>query len=246
LTVTATAAFVLKINFQPSSSPVPAGYLVDGGAVFGSRGNGYSYGWNIDNTSFVRDRNSSRSPDQRYDTLNHLQKAGGARTWEITVPNGTYNVFAVAGDPDYIDSVFRLNVEGVLTVSGTPTSATHWFSGSNSVTVSDGRLTVSNGTGGSNNKICFIEISSASGGTFAAAASSEGPITLRLIQRDVNGRITLQPEGSAGGICVIEASEDLKTWQPVATTNNLSGPISFDDPASAGRPQRFYRAVPVR
>ncbi|PYJ97187.1 MAG: hypothetical protein DME23_16795, partial [Verrucomicrobia bacterium] len=152
-TLTVTPAIKAFVNFQPASSPVPAGYLVDSGQVYGNRGNGFTYGWDASNTSFTRDRNSSLSADQRYDTLNHMQKAGGARVWEIAVPNGAYNVFLVSGDSDYYDSVFRINVEGVLTVSGTPTSSTHWFSGTKTVTVSDGRLSVSNATGGSNNKI---------------------------------------------------------------------------------------------
>jgi len=52
-----------------------------------------------------------------------------------------------------------LNVEGVLTLSGTPSSSTRWFDVTSSVTVDDGRLTISNGSGASNNKLCFVEIS---------------------------------------------------------------------------------------
>jgi hypothetical protein len=152
--------FAAKINFQPAASPVPAGYLADGGATFALRPNGERYGWNADNAAQTRDRNLSNSPDQRYDTLTHLQKSGNPNAvWEIAVPNGTYTVRAVAGDPGNFDSVFRLNVEGILTVSGTPTSASRWVEGTSTVTVGDGRLTVSNGSGASNNKICFIEIS---------------------------------------------------------------------------------------
>ena len=152
--------FAAKVNFQPAGSPVPAGYLPDTGAVFGLRTNGDRYGWNADNAAQTRDRNMANSPDQRYDTLTHLQKPVNPNAvWEILVPNGTYTVRVVAGDPGYFDSVFRLNVEGVLTVSGTPTSSTRWLEGTSTVTVSDGRLTVSNGAGASNNKICFIEIS---------------------------------------------------------------------------------------
>src|SRR5213076_195579 len=62
-----------KINFQPASAPVPAGYLVDSGWTYANRGNGYSYGWDKNNNS-SRDRNSSLSPDQRYDTDILLEK----------------------------------------------------------------------------------------------------------------------------------------------------------------------------
>ncbi len=148
-----------RVNFQPAASPVPAGYQPDGGAVYAARGNGNTYGWNADNSAQARDRNAANAPDQRYDTLNHLQKpAVPNAVWEIGVPNGTYSVRIVSGDASNFDSVFRLNAEGTLAVSGTPTSATRWIEGTVSVVVSDGRLTISNGSGASNNKICFVEI----------------------------------------------------------------------------------------
>jgi hypothetical protein len=78
--------------------------------------------------------------------------------WEIAVPNGTYNVRVVAGDPSHIDSVFRTNVEGVLGLSGTPTSSQRWFDNTVSVTVVDGRLTLTNASGAQNNKLSFVEI----------------------------------------------------------------------------------------
>ena len=65
----------------------------------------------------------------------------------------------VAGDAAHFDSVFRLNVEGAPVLSGTPTTATRWIEGTANVAVSDGRLTITNGSGASNNKICFVEIS---------------------------------------------------------------------------------------
>ena len=244
-TLTVTSAFKAFVNFQPASSPVPAGYLVDSGQVYGNRGNGFTYGWDTSNTSFTRDRNSSLSADQRYDTLNHMQKAGGARVWEIAVPNGTYNVFLVSGDPNYYDSVFGINVEGVLTVSGTPTSSTHWFSGTKTVTVSDGRLSVSNATGGSNNKICFIEITGVSGVSPAAAtmASVETAPKLALIGRENGGPVRLQIQGTAGRSYVLEVSDDLVHWTALSTLENTTGTLGYLDTASSLQAQRYYRAV---
>ena len=81
-----THAFSASINFQPAGAPVPTGYLADTGSVYGTRASGLTYGWNtaaaVDG---VRDRNSTLSADQRYDTLNHI-RAG--YTWQIAVPNG--------------------------------------------------------------------------------------------------------------------------------------------------------------
>jgi probable HAF family extracellular repeat protein len=157
-------AFVLtpttqfSINFQPAGVPTPAGYTADTGAVYGNRGDGLSFGWNLDNAANTRDRDASDSPDQRYDTFAHLQKPGTPRTWELAVPNGTYLVHAVSGDPCCTDSTFRLTVEGILAVSGSPSSTSHWFESTVRVTVTDGRLSIGNGAGSSNNKINYLDV----------------------------------------------------------------------------------------
>jgi hypothetical protein len=138
---------------------VPPGYLKDGGLAFGDRGNGQSYGWNADNTAQMRDRNSSASPDQRYDTLAYMQRpANPDAVWEIAVPNGSYSVRLIAGDPSYFDIPYKVNVEGVLTVNGTSSSASRWVEGTATVVVSDGRLTIRSAAGATANKICFVEI----------------------------------------------------------------------------------------
>ena len=162
VSVTPAATFgTARINFQPASAPAYAGYLVDSGATYAAR-NGRTYGWNLNNAATARDRNSTLSPDQRYDTLQHMQKPENPNAvWEIAVPAGAYRVRVVAGDPSHQDSVYRINAEGVLAVSGTPGSTVRWFDNTVTVNVTDGRLTVSNGAGASNNKICFIEVSSA-------------------------------------------------------------------------------------
>jgi N-acetylneuraminic acid mutarotase len=86
-----------------------------------------------------------------------MQKSGSV-SWNIAVPNGTYTVRVVSGDAGFTDSIFKINVEGVLTVNGTPSKSNFWVEGTKVVTVSDGNLTVSNATGASNNKIAFLEI----------------------------------------------------------------------------------------
>ncbi|MEJ7711856.1 MAG: DNRLRE domain-containing protein [Pyrinomonadaceae bacterium] len=148
-----------KVNFQPAGATVPSGYLADAGAIYGERGGGYAYGWSADASANTRDRNSSNSPDQRFDTLIFMQKYG-AHTWEMAVPNGTYQVKVVSGDPSYYNYNYRINVEGVLVVDGTSTSTVRWIEGTQVVTVTDGRLTVTNEQGATNNKLCFLEISS--------------------------------------------------------------------------------------
>jgi len=153
------ASSAIKINFQTAAAPVPAGYLPDGGLVYGSRGNGQTYGWNADNTAQMRDRNAANSPDQRYDTLAYMQRPGNPdASWEIAVPNASYSVRIVAGDPSFFGSSFAISAESVVVVSGVTTSAMPWLDGTRTVTVTDGRLTIRNAAGASSNKICFIEI----------------------------------------------------------------------------------------
>jgi PKD repeat protein len=146
-----------KVNFQPAGAPIPAGYLADTGADFGSR-NGLSYGWTGAKRT-ARDRNSTLSLDQRYDTLIEMQRgAKQTATWEMAVPNGTYRVHVVSGDAAEWNSVYRVSVEGTLTVNGTPTSANRWVEGTATLTVNDGRLTIANAAGASNNKVNFVDI----------------------------------------------------------------------------------------
>jgi hypothetical protein len=148
----------VRINFQPASAPVPTGYLADVGLVYGVRGNGQTYGWTTDNTGQARDRDSPLSPDQRYDTLNQLQRpANPDAVWELAVANGTYTVRVVAGDPVFVDSTHRLTVEGVVVVDGTPTTAAPWLDRTATVMVIDGRLTLRSAAGGLNSKVCFLE-----------------------------------------------------------------------------------------
>jgi N-acetylneuraminic acid mutarotase len=164
------SAFEAKVNFQPAASPVPAGYVADGGAVFGDRGAGLSYGWNAPNANYARDRNDARSPDQRYDTVNQMQRAGGGTVWEIAVPNGTYSVRIVAGDAGAYDSNYAISAEGTTVVSGKPTSVVRWYEGTKSITVTDGRLTVTSAAGSANNKICFIDIRQEGGSDLPAVS----------------------------------------------------------------------------
>jgi N-acetylneuraminic acid mutarotase len=164
-------AFALSVNFQPSGAATPSGYAADTGATYASRGNGYSYGWNQSAATFTRDRNNKTAPDQRYDTLVHTQLYG-ERKWELAVPNGTYNVRIVAGDPSYTDSSIRLAAENTIVAEGALSSSRHFIDASKSVSVSDGRLTISNASGAQNNKICFVQVTSidASQNTIAITA----------------------------------------------------------------------------
>lgn len=145
----------LKINFQPSGAPIPEDYLPDCGDVFGDRGNGFSYGWSLNTTADTRDRGAA--PDQRYDTLDHMQKDGVVKMWEVALPNGLYDLEIVCGDPSNADQLNNLDVEGVLVTDpdGMDNFDTYILSG---IQVGDGRLTIMPGTGSVNAKIMFVHI----------------------------------------------------------------------------------------
>jgi hypothetical protein len=99
--------------------------------------------------------------DERFDTFALMQSMSNPdATWEMAVANGTYQVRVVAGDPTgTANALYRINVEGLLAVDSVAAPAVgEFFDGTVTVTVTDGRLTITNATGSINNKICFIEI----------------------------------------------------------------------------------------
>ena len=180
-------AFSALINFQPQGSQTPSGYRADTGAVFGSRGAGLSYGWNAANNSAI-DRNSSLSPDQRYDTFAQMQ-VGGNFSWEIAVPNGAYNVKLFAGDPVSNNAFYHLFAESTQLINGAPSNAQRWIGANNVVNVTDGRLTITNGANAVNNKINFIEVTKAtpaSPSQLAATALSTTQIRLNWQDNSIN------------------------------------------------------------
>ncbi len=153
------------VNFANSSFttgaagyPLP-GYGDDYGDVFGDREGGMTYGWIEDNTANSRHRQNDTSPDPRYDTLNHLQRAGDM-VWELAIPNGRYAVRIVAGDATAVDSVFQFSVEDVLTTTYTPSVAAVWGTFEVEARVADGLLTIRSGPAAANNKICFVTVQS--------------------------------------------------------------------------------------
>lgn len=170
-----------RINFQTDIA-APPGWLRDIGEVYGDRGNGVFYGWSGDNSGTSRRRDDSASPDFQHDTLLHMQM-GGTFSWEIEVPDGDYQVRIVAGDAGFFDSTYKINVEDTLVVDGTPTSGNRWIEGEATVTVNDGRLTISNAVGADNNKINLIEIHTIPG---AASGYDAWAVHLPVGQRAKN------------------------------------------------------------
>lgn len=136
------SSFNAKINFQPSSvsaSKLPAGYVADTGKKYTTQ-NGLTYGWTSDNTANMKVRNSSKSPDIRYDTLGQFNNS---KKWEIKVPNGTYYVRYITGDPtNTSEYVADLSVENKFSLHEHIRANNYWIERGIYVNVTDGKLTV--------------------------------------------------------------------------------------------------------
>ena len=147
----------LKINFQKADSATPEGYLADVGEAFGDRKNGFSYGWNFENTDATRDRNSAEADDPRYHTFNHLQKDdANPAVWEIELPTGVYGVHLVAGEPSHTDQINTIDLEGQRLTDDDGEDEFDEYDVF--VQISDGRLTLKAAEGAANAKVAFIEI----------------------------------------------------------------------------------------
>lgn len=164
--------FAAKINFQPASTNIPAGFLPDTGGVFGARDGGYSYGWETDlGQTNAAVRKAGRSQDLRYDTLGWMQ-AGANHVWEIAVPNGPCSVLIAAGDPSNRTNYYEIYAEGTPFLTGlvwltNRLDCNRWIESLGSVIVTDGRLTLSNGPNATNNLLAFVEVSALEPATIA-------------------------------------------------------------------------------
>ncbi|WP_236683086.1 malectin domain-containing carbohydrate-binding protein [Demequina globuliformis] len=147
----------VKVNFQPAAAPVPDGWTAETGLAFTSdRG----FGW----FNAANDQAVERSIATRYRTAplsgiaypadptlqtyafldNVTQPAYTDGYWEYALPNGTYEVELSVGDANYLDSVHQVYVEGDVVIDGfVPTAGEPFQTGSATVEVTDGRLTLS-------------------------------------------------------------------------------------------------------
>ena len=171
----AAVGFSKLVNFQPSASAVPSGYVKDSGLGFDA---GRGFGWvteaslssashtPLDVSPNARDREALT--DQRLDTFIHMQYPASVSSttavktpaaWELAVPDGSYAVTVSVGDATTTDSTHRIRVEGDVAIAGfQPTTTTRFMQATRTVTVSDGRLTV-DASGGTNTKLDYVEVS---------------------------------------------------------------------------------------
>lgn len=147
----------ISINFQPTSSSTPSGFVADNGDVFGDRGNGMNYGWNLDHSKLTRLR--SNLCDQELRTMIHILYGG---IWEMQVANGEYHVEVAIGDADY-SNVHTVNVEGVNYCNSLALDKLEFEIVSHDIEVTDGRITLDTAdSGNKSTRICYVVITSIS------------------------------------------------------------------------------------
>ena len=182
--------FAVNINFSDPATAPPTNYERDSGDPYGDRGNGLNYGW-LDAVSdapadlTLNGRNRGVGVTLLENTLVHMQYGDVSTNaangylpdakWEIEVPNGSYLITVFVGDPNVDGSVedtprHRINAEGVNIIddfspTGLAGTSTRFTSGSATVLVNDGRLTLDpSGFNGFNTKIGSVRIVASTGG----------------------------------------------------------------------------------
>ncbi|MFT3785809.1 MAG: kelch repeat-containing protein [Tepidisphaeraceae bacterium] len=143
----------MRFDFGPPGSTLADYHRADTGTAFGKRGNGLYYGWSSPNRINAFDTGTP-TDDPRLSTQIAMRK----RFWEIQLPKGTYSVRVVAGDASNPTGYVDVMAEGTSVVSQALTAQNPFASGTATVTVTDGRLTIRNGVLASNNRLAFIEI----------------------------------------------------------------------------------------
>ncbi len=144
-----------RINFQPMATDTPDGWQADVGTVTANAG---SRGWTAALTGTERDHLGR----PLYDTFIPL----GTETWQIPVTNGVHAVAIMCGDADSRAQTNNLTVNGIALTDLTPYDGiatlgyeTGSFDGyTATITVTNGLLKITAGSGALAPKINFIEI----------------------------------------------------------------------------------------
>ncbi|NJL12395.1 MAG: hypothetical protein HC913_04955 [Microscillaceae bacterium] len=157
-----TSVNFIRTNVNPFTQP--AGFIVDNGSAYGGSP---ARGWINPNTNLPQSNqrylnggvtNAWSDSDKLNRTWNYLNNPiDGFYKWELALPNGLYNVLISVGDPSLEAGIHRVNIEGVNAVNDfIPTNTIRQQLGFVTVQVTDGRLTLDAGEGGSFTKLNYI------------------------------------------------------------------------------------------
>lgn len=222
--------FNIFVNFTNASGESILSRRTDTGLAFGSREDGLSFGWNRNETANGFDRDAANSPDELHDSFHNMHGPGANNAfWKIAVPNGTYSVHLIAGDPTDTSSLYRINVGnsstgGTSAINGRATAAKPWLENTVNVTITSGMLFVSNGSGTSNNKLDAIDITPVAPHVTSLSSSSGKPgSTITLTGTNFIGATTVRFNGLATTFKVLSNAR----INVVVPGNATSGPIAI-------------------
>jgi fibronectin type 3 domain-containing protein len=243
----ATPLFVVHVNFTSTSGDAVSGYLADTGMAFGSQGNGLRFGWSRSDTADGIDRNASSSPDELHDSFHEMHGLGPANVyWRIAVPNGTYSVHLIAGDPNDTSSVYRINVGngpsgGVGAIKGKATAAQPWLEGTVTVTITHGFLYVTNGTGTQHDKVDEIDIVPLPPtiARFTPTGAAPGA-SVTLTGLNFSGATAVQFSGMDARFTVLSGSQ----IRAVVPAGALTGPITVVTPGGTATSASVFAVAP--
>lgn len=192
----------VSVNFQSPQVPVPSGYVADTGQAYGDRGNGFSYGWNANDTRFAHFVPLKVAPDTRYDsffvTRGPVGKRNPGTQWQIALPNGDYTVHVVAGDGTVGWGRAQILVNGVTAIDGRPTAKQRWLDNTVTVSVTDGTLTIANGPKSPIGRLAFVDINQVvSTGPTPTPTPTPTPVPLGTL---IWTRVTSIPLGLSEGM----------------------------------------------
>ncbi|MCL9813021.1 LamG-like jellyroll fold domain-containing protein [Natranaeroarchaeum aerophilus] len=154
----------VRVNFQPPdaefSGETPEGYLADVGEAFGDHDADVDYGWIDGPVEEYRERGSV--DDVRYDTLAHMNwDSADEESWAVAMPDGTYDVTLVMGDPDHTDSEHTVTVEDTTFVDEEGEGGSNFVTHQGTVEVTDEQLRIDSAGLGYNQKLAFVEVTPA-------------------------------------------------------------------------------------
>lgn len=205
----------IGIDFAPDGAPIAEGTVADTGKIFGLRSNGNSYGWDQDVSSQAVVRNTTYTPYQRSKTFIPMFN----RTWEIGVEPGVYSVRVGAGDPQTSGYSIRIQAEGKTVVSGTTSSSKRLLTGSTTVTVTDGKLTLQSYDPTQVNPIGYVEIKYVGPASTLTPTPPPTPVPAGTLKWTPAARMPVprvEPESMVvdGKLYVFSGYAD-SNWQPI-------------------------------
>lgn len=158
------AAGTIRINAQPATTVIPDGFWADKGSLFGMRTNGATYGWASAQPASRQVSRSGAAALVEFDTHSRMKPPSeSAGSWSIALPNGSYPVIVVCGDPLSTQQTNDLTLNGISLTDPDPAAAPGYTMGdfdgyAVQATVTGGLLTLDVVGSSVDPKLCFVEI----------------------------------------------------------------------------------------